>query len=100
MNRKRIFALGFVLLLLLTLFGGCSSDFTNNKQSDMPDEKTYVADNEGDDSDNDTAAPVEVEVKTITILNPMQLGRSEYTFEEALAREDALLAAFGKCSLT
>lgn len=91
MNRKRIFALGLVLLLLLTLFGGCSSDFTDNKQSDMPDEKTYVADNEGDDSDNDTAAPVEVEVKTITILNPMQLGRSEYTFEEALAREDALL---------
>ncbi len=89
MKGKRAFAWGLALLLLVSL-GACSNDAEEDGEKIVSENGTDTTDGGPADS-ADAPAPVEPEVKTISILNPMQLGRSEYTFDEALAREDALL---------
>lgn len=89
MKTFRVLSWGLVLLMFLALFSACSNaqieESQNFSQEEVEDESKVT---QADDVKND---PIEREIKTIRIMNSMQLGRSEYTFEEALAREDALL---------
>ncbi len=92
MKGRQLLALCLAIGLLLFVCSACAVPTEREEdsfhQSDQQDGSLLDEDRTVDEKTN---APAEIEVKTVTILNPMQLGRSELTFEEALANGDALL---------
>lgn len=100
MKGKHVFALCLAVVLLLSLLGACAGtpaeyDENGTKQDDAQN-NTNTPDAGGDDED----APVEIVPKTVAIMNPMQLGRSSLTFDEAKAKDDALLLLLEEAALT
>ena len=95
MKSKHIFALCLAVMLLLSLLGACTgtpakNDENGTQQDDAPD---------GAGTPDDDA-PVEIAPKTVAIMNPMQLGRSSLTFDEAKAKDDALLLVLEESART